>query len=95
MVLLFLGDVVGEIGSKFVASKLRTIKNYYGVDVTVVNGENSANGNGITPYSAITVTEEKKYMICWNVRNIFFGRQIFRRAIPVTDTAYMTWEAAG
>lgn len=52
MVLLFLGDVVGEIGSKFTASKLRTIKNYYGVDVTVVNGENSANGNGITPYSA-------------------------------------------
>lgn len=52
MKLLFLGDVVGNIGTDFVTEKLRTLKNFYGIDVTVVNGENSAQGNGITPASA-------------------------------------------
>ena len=52
MKLLFLGDVVGNIGTDFVSQKLRTLKNFYGIDVTVVNGENSAQGNGITPTSA-------------------------------------------
>lgn len=52
MRLLFLGDVVGAVGCNFVAQKLRGLRKYYGIDMTVVNGENSANGNGITPYSA-------------------------------------------
>lgn len=52
MRLLFLGDVVGAVGCNFVAQKLRGLKKYYGIDMTVVNGENSANGNGITPHSA-------------------------------------------
>lgn len=52
MNLLFLGDVVGEAGCKFVGSKLRSLRRFYGSDVVIVNGENSANGNGITPYSA-------------------------------------------
>lgn len=52
MNLLFLGDVVGAIGTNFVADKLRGIKQLYGIDMTVINGENSANGNGITPQSA-------------------------------------------
>lgn len=52
MTLLFLGDVVGENGCGFVASKLGAIKREYSIDITVINGENSANGNGITPKSA-------------------------------------------
>ena len=52
MNLLFLGDVVGAIGSNFVAEKLRGIKKFYNIDMTVINGENSANGNGITVRSA-------------------------------------------
>lgn len=52
MNLLFLGDVVGENGCEFVASKLSAVKREYSVDITVINGENSANGNGITPKSA-------------------------------------------
>ena len=50
--LLFIGDVVGKAGCDFLSSKLRIIKNQYGIDITVVNGENSAQGNGITPASA-------------------------------------------
>ena len=50
--LLFVGDVVGKAGCDFLSSKLRLIKRMYAVDVTVVNGENSAQGNGITTASA-------------------------------------------
>lgn len=50
--LLFIGDVVGKSGCDFLAYKLPLIKKKYNVDITVVNGENSAQGNGITKYSA-------------------------------------------
>ena len=50
--LLFIGDVVGAAGTDFLTSKLSLIKRHYAVDVTIVNGENSAVGNGITPESA-------------------------------------------
>lgn len=48
MKLLFIGDVVGKHGCAFLSSKLYGIKREYGIDMTVVNGENSAAGNGIT-----------------------------------------------
>lgn len=52
MKLLFIGDVVGEVGCLFLQKKLPELKRFYQVDITVVNGENSAIGNGITKYSA-------------------------------------------
>lgn len=48
MNILAIGDVVGEIGVCALEKKLRGIQKEYGVDFTVVNGENSA-GVGITP----------------------------------------------
>ena len=55
MNLLFVGDVVGKIGCDFLAKNLHKIKQEYKIDVTVVNGENSANGNGITKNSAESI----------------------------------------
>lgn len=52
MNLLFVGDIVGKEGCEFFAKKLYAIKKEYNIDITVVNGENSAQGNGITKYSA-------------------------------------------
>lgn len=52
MKLLMIGDVVGDAGCWFLAKKLPGIKREHGVDITVVNGENSADGNGITAASA-------------------------------------------
>lgn len=52
MKVLFLGDVVGKSGCDFVARHLGSIKKTYGVDACIINGENSAEGNGITPDSA-------------------------------------------
>lgn len=51
--LLFLGDVVGEPGRKAVIAMAPKFKEERGVDFLVVNGENAANGRGITPKISI------------------------------------------
>ena len=51
--LLFLGDVVGEPGRKAVAAVLPGLKTELGIDFAIVNGENIANGRGITPKLAV------------------------------------------
>ena len=50
--LLFIGDVVGRSGCDFLMDRLGGIKRQHGIDITIVNGENSAQGNGITKASA-------------------------------------------
>lgn len=52
MNILFIGDVVGQSSADFLVSRLPALKKQYCTDVTIVNGENSADGNGITPFSA-------------------------------------------
>ena len=51
MNLLFIGDVVGQGGCDILQKHIYSIKNEYNIDVTIINGENSAQGNGITPKS--------------------------------------------
>lgn len=48
---LFLGDVVGAYGCELLEKRLRALKKQYAADVVVVNGENSAEGNGMLPSS--------------------------------------------
>ena len=52
MNILFIGDVVGEQGCTALRKILPSLKQKYTADVVIVNGENSAKGNGITPDSA-------------------------------------------
>ena len=52
MNILCIGDVVGSIGCRHLQAVLPRIKRELAVDVCIVNGENSADGNGITPASA-------------------------------------------
>lgn len=56
MNLLFIGDVVGQSGCDCLRKNLYRIKKEYDIDVTIVNGENSAPGNGITRASAAELT---------------------------------------
>lgn len=70
--LLFLGDVVGEGGCQFVQSKINGIKKEYNVDIIIINGENSAAGNGITPHSA-------KQLFSLGADVITTGNHCFRR----------------
>jgi len=50
--ILCVGDVVGSVGTEYLKKKLPIIKREKEIDVCIVNGENSAKGNGITPLSA-------------------------------------------
>ena len=52
MNLMMIGDVVGSTGCKFLRAHLPAFKKLKQIDVVVANGENSADGNGITPASA-------------------------------------------
>ena len=52
MRVLMFGDVVGEAGSACFCRHAPELKRQYGADLIIVNGENSAKGNGITPQSA-------------------------------------------
>ena len=52
MKVLCIGDVVGLIGCHHLEKVLPQVKRDLAVDVCIVNGENSADGNGITPTSA-------------------------------------------
>ncbi len=47
MILLFLGDVVSEAGIKALEKTLPALKRKYHPDAILINGENSAIGNGI------------------------------------------------
>ena len=49
MRILMCGDVVGRSGRDAVVANLPELRRRFGVDFTVVNGENAAGGFGITP----------------------------------------------
>ncbi|MBQ5886693.1 MAG: YmdB family metallophosphoesterase, partial [Clostridia bacterium] len=54
MRILCLGDVVGEEGLTTITAgrALSRLRDSLGADLVIVNGENSAPGNGMTPDSA-------------------------------------------
>jgi metallophosphoesterase (TIGR00282 family) len=48
MKLLFLGDVMGRAGRAAIAERLPALRERWGLDFVVVNGENASNGAGLT-----------------------------------------------
>lgn len=70
--LLFIGDVVGMAGCDFLCASLHSLKEKYKADIVVVNGENSAQGNGITPHSA-------NMLVNAGADIITTGNHVFRR----------------
>jgi len=52
MRLLAVGDVCSICGCEEIRKRLPSFKRDNNIDVVIINGENSAEGNGITPYSA-------------------------------------------
>ncbi len=52
MNVLCVGDVVGSVGCAHLRRVLPQVKRDCAVDICIVNGENSADGNGILPQSA-------------------------------------------
>ena len=82
--LLFIGDVVGRAGCDFLASKLSGIKREHNIDITVVNGENSAQGNGVSRSSADSIIRAGADIITT-------GNHAFRRreAMDIFDDDYI------
>ncbi|WBY63492.1 TIGR00282 family metallophosphoesterase [Thermocaproicibacter melissae] len=72
MNILAIGDVVGSIGCNFLRSHLPALKKMKAIDLVIVNGENSANGNGLTPASA-------QFLFDSGVDIITTGNHCFRR----------------
>ena len=72
MNILAIGDVVGSIGCKFLRAHLPNLKKIKNIDLVIANGENSADGNGITPASA-------DYLFSSGVDVITTGNHAFRR----------------
>lgn len=52
MKILTIGDIVSKQGCDYLRQELPKIKRELGADIVIVNGENSAVGNGIVPQSA-------------------------------------------
>ena len=48
MKIAFIGDIVGRPGRRVISHNLKKIKNEYGIDCVIANGENLSHGFGIT-----------------------------------------------
>lgn len=72
MNILAIGDVVGSIGCRFLRSHLPALKKMKAIDLVIVNGENSADGNGLTPVSV-------QYLLDSGADVVTSGNHSFRR----------------
>ncbi len=72
MLILCIGDVVGGRGAAFLRSRLPAFKRLKAIDAVIANGENAADGNGITPHAA-------DYLLQSGVDVITLGNHTFRR----------------
>ncbi len=70
--ILAIGDVTGTQGCEYLRKRLPSIKKLHKIDFCIVNGENSAAGNGITPQSA-------EFLLDSGVDFITTGNHCFRR----------------
>ena len=72
MKILAIGDVVGGIGCEFLREKLPKLKRQKAAELVIANGENSADGNGITAKSM-------KHLFDSGVDVITTGNHSYRR----------------
>jgi metallophosphoesterase (TIGR00282 family) len=82
MKFIFLGDVVGEPGRDVVRLAIPILRERYQPDFFIVNGENAAGGNGITPKLAIELMRAGADVVTlgdhtWDQREIvpFFAQE--------------------
>jgi metallophosphoesterase (TIGR00282 family) len=71
--ILFIGDIVGKPGQKVVSRKLKELREREQLDLVIANGENAADGSGITPSIYQRLMEA-------GVDCVTLGDHIYRRA---------------
>lgn len=81
MRILLIGDIVGKPGVKIVTDSLPALRQREGIDLAIANGENSADGSGISP-------SIHKKLIAAGVDCITLGDHIYRRSeiAPVLES---------
>ncbi len=52
MLILVVGDIIGKPGRRAVSELVPSLRQQYGVDMIIANGENAAGGLGLTPTTA-------------------------------------------
>lgn len=80
--ILAIGDVVGSVGCRFLRERLPALKKQESIDLVIANGENSADGNGLTPSSV-------QFLFSSGVDVITSGNHAFRRR-----ESYETYESS-
>lgn len=82
MNILCIGDVVGTGGCEFLRERLPALKKLKAIDFVIANGENSADGNGMTPASL-------RHLLDSGVDVVTTGNHSFRRkeAFALYDSA--------
>ena len=73
---LFVGDIVGKAGRRFLSRKLPGLISRLEADFVIANGENVANGAGIKPDDASSLVEDGVDVLTsgnhiWNKKEIF------------------------
>lgn len=73
---LFIGDIIGQPGTRAVFTHLKQLTKKTGADIVVVNGENAADGFGLTPESVSTILESGADVITsgnhiWQKKEVF------------------------
>ena len=80
MKILYIGDTVASAGRTIVRTHLRDLQQEYAIDFTVLNCENAASGNGVTPQMADEFLD-------WGVDVLTSGNHIWnkREILPYLD----------
>ena len=78
---------MGTSGCEFLRKKLSPLKKYKGIDLTICNGENASDGNGILPQTA-------DYLFSVGCDVITLGNHSFTRKrsfliLKITSTSFV------
>ncbi len=76
MNILIVGDVVGKVGRRALASLLPDLRRRHNLDLVIANGENAAGGKGLTPSTADELFEAGVEVVTsgnhiWHYREIY------------------------
>ena len=74
---LIIGDVVGRTGRNALQNNLKKIQKKFSIDFTIINGENSAGGYGITG----KIYED---MVSWGADAITLGNHAWKQEEIIT-----------
>ena len=83
MKILFIGDIVGKSGRDIVSSLLYSLKQDYGIDLVIANGENATHGKGLISHHYDELIDAG--IDCITLGNHYDSKNEIRRYIDRVD----------